>query len=73
MLISNPDLDFQNSNLKIHFWANLGRKSENCPFCLKIGTHGILEEVIRNLDLYSQNSDAKLRVAFTKRMFLGIL
>ena len=28
-LIPNPDLDFLNSNLEIHFWANLGRKSQN--------------------------------------------
>ena len=41
VLIPNPDLDFWNSDPKIHFWANLGPKSQRCPFCLKIGTHGI--------------------------------
>ena len=32
-------LDFE---LKLHFWQNLGQKSQICPFCLKIGTLGIL-------------------------------
>ena len=41
VLISNPDLDFWNSDPKIHFWANLGPKSQRYPFFLKIGTHGI--------------------------------
>ena len=27
---------------KIHFWVNLGQKSQSCLSCLKIGTHGIL-------------------------------
>ena len=51
MLIPNPDLDVWNFDLKIHFWANLDPKSQRCLFCLKIGTHGILEVQIRNLDL----------------------
>ena len=46
VLIPNPDLDFWNSDPKIHFWANLGRKSQSCPFFLKIGTHGILKMLI---------------------------
>ena len=32
MEIPNLDLDFWNSDLKRHFWANLGRKSQSCPF-----------------------------------------
>ena len=46
MQISNPDLDFWNSDPKIHFWANLGWKSQSYPFFLKIGTHGILTMLI---------------------------
>ena len=41
VLIPNPDLDFWNSNPKIHFLANLGPKTQSCPFYLKIGTHGM--------------------------------
>ena len=37
VLIPNPDLDFWNSDPKIHFWANLGRTSQSCPAWLKIG------------------------------------
>ena len=39
----NPDLDFWNFDPKIHF---LGPKTESCPFCLKIGTHGISRKLI---------------------------
>ena len=46
VLIPNPELDFWNSNPKIHFWANLGPKIQSCPFCLKIGTHGISRMLI---------------------------
>ena len=46
MQIPNLDLDFWNSNPKIHFLRNLGRKSQSCPFSLKIGTHGILAMLI---------------------------
>ena len=46
VLIPNPDLDFWNSDPKIHFWANLGPKSQSCLFCLKIGTHGISRMLI---------------------------
>ena len=46
MLILNPDLDFWNFDPKIHFWANLGPKTQSCPFCLKIGTHGISRMLI---------------------------
>ena len=41
MLIPNSDLDFCNFDPKIHFWANVGPKSQSCPFYLNIGTHGI--------------------------------
>ena len=41
VLIPNPELDFWNSNPKIHFWANLGPKIQSWSFCLKIGTYGI--------------------------------
>ena len=42
LLIRNPNLDFWNSDIKSNFGANLDRKSQSCPFGLKIGTHGIL-------------------------------
>ena len=48
VLISNPDLDFWNSNSKINFWANLGPKIQSRPFCLKIGTHCISMMLIPN-------------------------
>ena len=35
-LILNPDSILWNSDSKIDFWANLGRKSKKCRFCLKI-------------------------------------
>ena len=43
VLILNPDLNFWNSDPKIHFWANLKNfeKVQSCLFCLKIGTYGI--------------------------------
>ena len=44
--IPNPDLDYWNSDPKIHFWANLDRKNQSCLFFLKIGTHGILMMLI---------------------------
>ena len=51
MLIPNPDLDFSNSDSKIHFWANLGPKIQSFLFCLKIGTHSISRMLIPNQDL----------------------
>ena len=60
VLILNPDLDFRNSDRKIHFWTNLGRKSQSSPFCLKTGTHGILEELILHPDLVLQSSNPKI-------------
>ena len=46
MLIPNPYLDFWNSDPKIHSWASLDRKSQSCPFCKKIGKHGISRMLI---------------------------
>ena len=59
VLILNPDLDFWNSDPKIHFWANLGRKSQSCPFFLKIGTHSILTMLILIPTLVFWISDPK--------------
>ena len=35
------ELSFWISDPRIHFWANLGWKSQSSAFFLKIGTHGI--------------------------------
>ena len=58
-LIPNPDLDFWNSYLKIHFWANLGPKILNCLFRLKIGEHSISSMLIPNPGLDFENFDPK--------------
>ena len=60
MLIPNPDLDFWNSDLKIHFWANLDPKIQICLFCLKIGAHSISRMLIPNPDLDFWNFDPKI-------------
>ena len=60
VLIPNPDLDFWNSDPKIHFWANLGPKIQSCPFCLKIGAQSISSMPIPNPDLDFLNSDSKI-------------
>ena len=60
VLISNLDLNFWNSDPKIHFWENLGPKMQSCPFCLKIGAHGISRMLIPNPDLDFWNSDPKI-------------
>ena len=39
---------------------NLGKKFQNCLFFLKIGTHGILEELILHPDLVFQKSNPKI-------------
>ena len=44
---------------KIHFWANLGWKSQSCPFSLKIGMHGILMMLILIPTLVFWISDPK--------------
>ena len=52
---------YLNQNI-VRNWAispNLGRKIKSCPFWLKIGTHGILEVLIPNLDLDFWHSDRK--------------
>ena len=36
---SYSNIIFLNFQPYIHFWANLGQKSQSCLFCLKIGTH----------------------------------
>ena len=60
VLIGNPDLDFWNSNPKIHFWANLGPEIPSCPFCLKIGTHSISKMLIPNPVIDFWNSVPKI-------------
>ena len=44
--LQTTDLDFWNFDPKIHFWANLGPKSQSCPSCLKVCTHGISRMLI---------------------------
>ena len=53
------DLDFWNSDTKIHFWANLGWKSQRWPFFLKIGMHDILKMLILILTFVFWISDPK--------------
>ena len=57
----NPDLDFSNFNPKIHFWTNLGPKSQICTSCLKIGTHSISRMLILIPTLNFWISNAKIR------------
>ena len=59
VLIPNPNLDFWNSDPKIHFLANLGPKIQSCPLCLKIGTHNISRMLIPNPDLDFWNFEPK--------------
>ena len=59
VVIPNPELDFWNSNPKIHFWANLGSKRQSCLFCLKIGTHGISRMLILISTFASWTSNQK--------------
>ena len=61
MLIPNPDLDFWSFDPKIQFWANLARKIQSYPFCLKIGTHGISRMLILNPDLDFWSFDTKIQ------------
>ena len=60
MLIPNQDLDVWNSDLKLHFWANLEPKIQSCPFCLKIGAQNIARMLIPNPDLDVWNFDPKI-------------
>ena len=59
-VILNPEFDFWNSELKLHFWANLGLKMQSSPFCLKIDAHSISTMLIPNPDLYFWNFDPKI-------------
>ena len=54
MLISSPDIGFRNFDPKIHLEANLGPKSQRCPFCLKNGTHGISSMLILIPNYFSE-------------------
>ena len=52
---------YQNQNIARN-WVispNLGQKIKSCLFCLKIGTHGILEVLIPNPALDFSNFDPK--------------
>ena len=60
VLILNPDLDFWNSDPKIHFWPNLGPKIHSCLFCLKTGAHSISGMLIPNPDLDFWHFDHKI-------------
>ena len=60
MLIPNLDLNFWNSHLKIHSWANLGPKIQSCPYYLKIGAHSVSRMLIPNPDLDFWNFDPKI-------------
>ena len=60
VLIPNPELDFWNSDPKIHFGANLCPKIQSCPFCLKIGAHSISRMLIPNSDLDFSYFDPKM-------------
>ena len=62
VLIPNPDLDFWNSDPKIHFWANLGPKIQSCLFCLKIGAYSISRMLISNPDLDFWNFNPKVHL-----------
>ena len=60
VFISNPDLDFWNSDPKIHFWGNFYLKIQSCLFCLKIGARNISMMLIPNPDLDFWNFDPKI-------------
>ena len=53
ILIPDSGLDFWNHNHKIHFWVNLGWKSQSCPFYLIIG---IYTRYFKDADSYSDIS-----------------
>ena len=59
MHIPNQELDVWNSDSTIHFCANLGWKSQSCPFFLKIGTRSILMMLILIITLVFWISDPK--------------
>ena len=70
MQIPNPDLDFWNCDPKIHFWANLGRKSQSYRFFLKIGTYGILMMLILipTLVFWISNPNSIFGTIWTKKV-----
>ena len=58
------------------YWAisqNFGGKNQSCLFCLKIGTHGILEVLIPNPHLDFLNSDPKIHLSESCPFFLEIV
>ena len=60
VLIPNPDVDFWNSDPKIHFWENSDQKIQSCLFCLKIGAHIISRMLIPYPDLDFWDFDPKI-------------
>ena len=58
---SESRLRFLKFRLQNSFLGKFGLKSQNCPFCLKIGAHAILEELIPNPDLDFGNSDPTIQ------------
>ena len=66
MLIPNPNLDFWNSDPKIHFWANLGPKFQSCPVWLKIGAQSISRMLISNPDPKIVGADSESKLRFLK-------
>ena len=61
VLISNPELGFWNFDPKIHFWPNLGPKTQSCLLYLKIGAHSISRMLIPNPHLNFWNFDPKIQ------------
>ena len=54
---SYSDIIFNPNSVFGQIWT---KKIQSCPFCLKIGTHGILKEMIPNPELDFRNSDARI-------------
>ena len=52
-LASIPSNSFLNYQSEIHFWANLGWKSQSCLFFLKTGTHAHTHSISKMLILIS--------------------
>ena len=59
VMILNSDLDFENSDLKVYFFAKFNLEKLKLSVLFENGTHDILEELISNLELDFQNSDPK--------------
>lgn len=59
VMILNSDLDFENSDLKVYFFAKFNLKKLKLSVLFENGIHDILEELISNLELDFQNSDPK--------------